>query len=373
MSKPQRGNFIGEWFGYRLYPNAHPSPDALATWRREICPYLTSATGEDRKCVKADKSKGVCSINTETPNGRRDWLVCPYRAFDPLLMQEAVNRLFQPDLSVGQPIIIPAVRLSDESERQAVIAALEAGSNVFIYLDQKLGGEVSIPKTSRSPEFSIDVTILELALADGLPEVRRFGALEIQTMDFHGSYEHAVKNLKDGLRLHPAQFASVVDQNQAWLSDRIEGPNLANVFKRTFYQMAFKFQLGQGDGCVGTALAIPKPVWESWRHLLGDPELGRGEHSVLSKPGEPERDHPIAWILSFDLTACPDGGPDRIRFDEIIATSAAALSYWALEVAPVHALEFAMSDVGIPGSIKRLLVKVWPELGRRVRIGGGAG
>jgi hypothetical protein len=66
--------------------------------------------------------------------------------------------------------------------------------------------------------------------------------------------------------------------------------------------------------------------------------------------------------------ACPEGGPDRIRFDEIIATSATALSYWALEVAPLHALEFAMSEVGIPGSIKRLLMKVWPELGRRVYI-----
>ena len=364
-----RGNFIGEWFGYRLYPSANMAPDALATWRGEICPYLTKATGEDRKCVKADKSKGVCSINTETPSGRRDWLVCPYRAFDPLLMEEAVRRLFNPAAGAGTPLIVPAVRLSDEEERGRLMEALSVGASVFIYLDQKLGGEVSIPKTGRSPEFSIDVTILELTLVDGVAEVHRFGALEIQTMDFHGSYEHAVKNLKDGLRLHPGQFGSTVDQNQSWLSDRIEGPNLANVFKRTFYQMAFKFQLGQGDGCVGTALAIPKPVWESWRHLLGDPELRKGEHSVLTKPGEEELAHPIAWILSFDLVACPDGGPDRIRFDEIIATSAAALSYWALEVAPLHALEFAMSDVGIPGSIKRLLTKVWPELGRRVHIG----
>ena len=364
-----RGNFIGEWFGYRLYPGAHTAPDALATWRREICPYLTAATGEDRKCVKAEKSKGVCSINTETPNGRRDWLVCPYRAFDPLLMEEAVRRLFNPAPDAGAPLIIPAVRLSDEAERARVIEALAAGVSVYIYLDQKLGGEVSIPKTTRSPEFSIDVTILELKLIEGLPEVHRFGALEIQTMDFHGSYEHAVKNLKDGLRLHPEQFGSIVDQNQAWLSDRIEGPNLANVFKRTFYQMAFKFQLGQGEGCVGTALAIPKPVWESWRHLLGDPELCKGEYSVLAKPGETEPAQPIAWILSFDLVSCPEGGADRIRFDEIIATSAAALSYWALEVAPLHALEFAMSEVGIPGSIKRLLMKVWPELGRRVHIG----
>ena len=69
--KRQRGNFIGEWFGYRIYPEANPTPEALATWRSETCPYLSTATGERRRCVKAEPSLGVCSISTDTALGRR--------------------------------------------------------------------------------------------------------------------------------------------------------------------------------------------------------------------------------------------------------------------------------------------------------------
>jgi hypothetical protein len=106
-----------------------------------------------------------------------------------------------------------------------------AGASVFAYLDQKLGGEVTLTRTARSPELSIDVTILELMLVDNIPTVTRFGALEIQTMDFHGSYQHAVRNLRDGLRLHGDQFSANVDMHQDWMSEGVEGPNLANVFK----------------------------------------------------------------------------------------------------------------------------------------------
>jgi hypothetical protein len=367
-TKRARGNYIGEWFGYRVYPRANPAPEALATWRSETCPYLSRATGERRRCVKAEASIGVCSINTDTPLGRRDWLVCPYRAFDPTLLNEAVHRLFGVNRDANM-LVIPAVRLADAKERTTVTDALRSGVGVYVYLDQKLGGEVSLRKTTKSPEFSIDVTILELKLDGDTPIVERFGALEIQTMDFHGSYQHAVKNMKDGLRLHPKDFANELDRNHGWMQERIEGPNLSNVFKRTFYQMAFKFQLGRGEGCAGTVLAIPKSVWESWRHQLGDPEFQRGDHMVLAKPSVPLPEHPLAWIFSFDLATSEGGGPDDVRFDEIIATSAEALSYWALEVAPVHAMEFALSEQGIPRSIKGLIARIWPELAKRVRIG----
>jgi len=122
-------------------------------------------------------------------------------------------------------------------------------------------------------------------------------------MDFHGSYGHAVKNLKDARRLHPTSFAASVDENQAWIRDRIEGPNLSNVFKRTFYQMAFKFQLGKAEGCAGCVLAIPRAVWERWRHLLGDPTFESAEHQKLASPRAPLPSPAIAWILAFDLEA----------------------------------------------------------------------
>ena len=145
--------------------------------------------------MKNPNSIGVCSISTQTSLGRRDWLVCPYRAFDPNLLHEAVYRLFgvTPEERVT---VQPAVRLHRPEDREAMIAALAEGVRVFLYLDEKTGGEVSLGKTAKSPEFSIDVTILEVLAGPDGAQIFRFGALEIQTMDFHGSYKHAVKNLK---------------------------------------------------------------------------------------------------------------------------------------------------------------------------------
>ncbi len=61
-------------------------------------------------------------------------------------------------------------------------------------------------------------------------------------MDFHGSYKKAVTNLRDALRLHKKGFADALRKDQAWAAEDIEGPNIANVFKRTFYQMMLKFE-----------------------------------------------------------------------------------------------------------------------------------
>ena len=115
-------------------------------------------------------------------------------------------------------------------------------------------------------------------------------------------------------------------------------------------------------------LAIPNAVWESWRHHLGDPLIERGEHSRLGIPGQPMPAPPMAWIFSFDLDHSATGGPDRIRLDEIIETSAEALAYWSLEIAPLNALEFAMSPDGLPRSISGLLNRIWPALSRNVKI-----
>jgi hypothetical protein len=58
-------------------------------------------------------------------------------------------------------------------------------------------------------------------------------------MDFHGSYRAAVTNLRDAHRLHGRKFPKELAQNQGWASEDVEGPNIANVFKRTFYQTLF--------------------------------------------------------------------------------------------------------------------------------------
>jgi hypothetical protein len=176
---------------------------------------------------------------------RQDWLVCPYRGLDPQLVGTAVRRLF--DLPTGAaPRLLPAANLAKPEEREQLVQHLSAGERAFIYFDARLGGELSIPPTARSPEFSFDMTVVELVAKQALPHVGTFGILEIQTTDFHGSYRTAVRNLREGLRMHADdEFGSALQNHQHWLSEGVEGPNIANVFKRTFYQMMFKFQLGQ--------------------------------------------------------------------------------------------------------------------------------
>ena len=92
-------------------------------------------------------------------------------------------------------------------------------------------------------------------------------------MDFHGSYRHAVRNLADALRLHDSEFPRVLQENSQWLSDRIEGPNIANVFKRTFYQMMLKFQLGMHPRSVGAAPRYRKPSGTAGQPHLGQPKM----------------------------------------------------------------------------------------------------
>lgn len=156
---------------------------------------------------------------------------------------------------------MPAVTLTKSEVRDDINMRLSRGQPVFIYFDAKIGGELSIPPTDRSPEFAFDVTIVELNINDGHAHIRRFGILEIQTTDFHGSYRAAVSNLRDSLRLHPANFPTTLQASQQWLCEGIEGPNIANVFKRTFYQTMFKFQLDAHERCAGCVLAIPDAVW----------------------------------------------------------------------------------------------------------------
>lgn len=362
-----RGNFVSEWFGHRVYPAVVSTKLSIEDQRRELCPFLTQATGEDRQCIKPAASRGVCTVNTPYQAGRRDWLVCPYRAFDPALLNEAIRRLFG-FFDAGSSLVTPAIRLVHSDTRAAVQTALSAGGRVFVYFDAKLGGELSISRTENSPEFSFDITVIEIELLDGSPHVGRFGIVEIQTMDFHGSYKHAVANLVDGLRLHPNSFPETLQQNQNWLSDRIEGPNLSNVFKRTFYQMMFKFQLGQSSRCAGCVLALPLSVWQSWQRHLGGPPLTVESDGTFSlfEPGRERPEVVPAWIYAFDLESSSAVTPSPIIAPQIIATDAAAISYFALELAPANALSTIDSPTGMISQFEGRLRRLWPELERSI-------
>lgn len=346
-----------------MYPRVVASARSLDDQRSLRCPFLSTAKAADTPCIKTEASKGVCTISTSAGGKRQDWLVCPYRALDPALLNATVGRLFGflPD---GTALIIPGVRLASAATRVQVAQLLGTGGRVFIYFDEKLGGELTVPGTARSPEFSFDVTVFEIESQGGQPHVGRFGIVEIQTMDFHGSYRHAVRNLREGLRMFGDDFPATLQGRPEWLSEHMEGPNIANVFKRTFYQIMFKFQLAQHPRCAGCVLAIPVSVWDSWQPHLGAPELrehGDGTYDLL-RPAETRPEHVPAWIYAFGLEAESVQTPSPIGADKIIATNAAAMSHYALDVAPAEALENIASATGKLFLAQRRIRLFWPEL-----------
>lgn len=195
----ERGNFVSEWFGYRTYPRVGGGDAAIRIQKSGRCPFLSSAIHEERDCVKSTSSSGVCTINNASNGTRQDWLVCPYRALDPALLEDVVRRLF--GATVSQPVrVAPAPTLTRAVTREEILEQVGNRELVVVYLQNKLGGEISVNATDRSPEMSFDTTFVELAPAgDGGVGLGRFGVLEVQTMDFHGSYRQAVQNLNDSL------------------------------------------------------------------------------------------------------------------------------------------------------------------------------
>jgi hypothetical protein len=363
-------NHISEWFGHRIYPQVRLGEASVGTLTDERCPFLSAAVGEAKTCVKGVNAKGVCTISTQ-PNGadRRDWLVCPYRALDPALMRTFVGRLFGMAEGAGA-LIIPGLKLAGEATRGDVAARLAAGERVFIYFDEKLGGELSVPGGDSSPEFSFDVTVFEIVLHEGEPTIDRFGIVEIQTMDFHGGYGHAVTKLRAALDLFPTDFPAQIAARPDWMGERIEGPNIANVFKRTFYQMMFKFQMTQHPQCAGCVLAIPHAVWQSWAPHLGRPvPVAHGDGTEdLFKPGTARPDHVPAWIIVFDLDADAEASPSPIRIRHTIATDAPSIGHAALVVAPEGSLARIGTTTGMLGLARRRIMKFWPELGHRMKF-----
>ena len=357
-------SFVSEWFGYRVYPVVASGAAALDVQRTKTCPFLTDVIGERTLCIKTAASSGICTISSKSNGPRQDWLVCPLRAFRPLLLDTSAALLFGGDRS--RPArILPAPNLAKLEVRELVMSTLSAGGDCIVYLQNKLGGEISLSRTERSPELSFDVTMVDLVLAEGLPILKRFGILEIQTMDFHGSYRAAVKNLEDALRLHGNGFHTTLQNNQQWLRDGIEGPNIANVFKRTFYQMMLKFRIGASDACSGCVLALPVSVWESWQRHLGRPDLNPEEAGVCSlrAPDEPTTaEGRKNWIVIFDIDPKAEPGPSTLVVNKVIATSSQALSHYAFEIAPSAAVAGGGPVSSIAAQIRIRLAQYWPEL-----------
>ena len=74
-------------------------------------------------------------------------------------MEDAARRTFG---MTSDLIVVPAPTLETDDVRDQVAATLRAGGRVVAFLRSKLGGEISLSPTERSPEVSFDITMVEI-------------------------------------------------------------------------------------------------------------------------------------------------------------------------------------------------------------------
>jgi hypothetical protein len=356
-------NHISEWFGQRIYPTVRLDEAQLGDQAQQTCPFLSRVLHKPTRCVKAANSAGVCSVSSTSNGSRQDWLVCPYRVIDSEIVRGSCKVMFSLEHDV-MPLAVPL--LKQEPERKKFEARVKRDGVGYVFFQDKLGGEISVLGSDRSPEMSFDVTVVEIrpAAQDGF-EVARYGILEIQTMDYHGTYKHAVRNLQDGLRLHRRSFAAKLRENlDHWSGEEVEGPNIANVFKRTFYQTLLKFKLAAGGAAAaGTVLALPRSVWDSWQPFLGAPTIedqSSGLKRFAQTANMVDDGRLNAYICVFDLDASSRVPISPVRVDHFIRVSPIQLAHHAFTSVPEHIINAIEADQSIVSRIDSRLGRFWP-------------
>ena len=322
-------NFLSEWYGVRLYPMATGagSQDALNLFRTQQCPFLTRALEHPTTCIKNRNSRGVCTITT-TKDSIRDWIVCPYRVLEPHIIHEVARKIFS---DVRDSVhVFPVVHLEEEKRRNEILR-IASSEIIYLFFQDKLGGEINLGKSKKTPELSFDITILECVVEDEWLILKRYGLFEVQTMDFHGSYGHAVKALESAVDLHRCDFEQQLEKNLEWAGRKIEGPNIANVFKRTVYQLILKFELAGRDRCAGVVLGLPQSVWESWSPHFGGLEWAdQNDKESGKKTTRP----PNSWIFIFAPQKQADTPHWQITVNKEIQVGAGTLVQRAFEIVP---------------------------------------
>ena len=283
-------------------------------------------------------------------------------------MRKGCQRIFGLDHEVSP---LPVSILQKDDALQAFVDLVRTNGSGYLFFQDKLGGEISLTGTARSPELSFDVTLVEIR-PDGIEgfSVSRYGILEIQTMDYHGSYKGAVNNLRDGLRLHGETFPAALQANLArWSGEGIEGPNVANVFKRTFYQMMLKFRMaGEGSAAAGTVLALPRSVWDSWQPFLGAPELEEESPGIMRLrvvPGAAPEPPLNAFICVFDLDSADSASVSPVRIEHFVRISPEKLTHHAFTVVPANILQSIQTDESVLARIRSRLGAWWPAFQSR--------
>jgi len=360
MKRPEpKGNFVSEWFGQRLFPRVRLNDKDISGQNWGMCPFLSRVKRERTQCIKSENAFGVCTINSLGFGGRRDWLVCPYRVIDSDIVENGCATIFQAPLSAPP---IPVSILTDKRGVAALEGALKKHGKAFVFFQDKLGGEISVSGTEASPEVAFDVTVVEITKSNTVLRVGRYGFIEIQTMDFHGSYKHAVTNLRDAHRLHKMGFSKALAKNSLWMSEAIEGPNIADVFKRTFYQTLLKFELSKEGTAAGTILAIPDSVWDSWQPFLGKPEIEHvGGLEFRVKGTDNVSYHGTnAWIFVFKLDEKSSRSISPVKLVAKIRVSATDLIEHAFVTVPKNMLHWSRTEDALLQRIRNRIQRALP-------------
>jgi hypothetical protein len=246
-------------------------------------------------------------------------------------------------------LLLPVTALNVEVRRRSIVSALSSGGRVFLFSGNKMGGELELAETIASPGASVDISVIEVESTDedGVPN--GYGEhffYEIQTADFHGSPLHAAGLLKKACPKggNSENYHSNLLSQVEICGTGVEGPNKANIFKRTIYQMLFKIALAQHSHSAGFAIVLPAPVWDSWLTHLGRPSLDsiageRGQFALLS-PSEKQDGFAggKATIYVFDIDRESPESPSPLRIIRQISCSSGALAYFTFEEAARQAL-----------------------------------
>jgi len=352
-----RGNYVVEWFGFRVWGAVDTSATAVAYQTNRNCPFLSIATRQTTECVKAargyDEPTGVCTISSDSNATRQDWLACPFRILDQhfTLLGGAVRSVYGvPD---GVQVLLFPTTVLDNPERQNELrqALNKSDFRAFAFAASKLGGEVDVPETDASPGGKVDVSVIEILACDkktGVPS--RFGKhlfFEIQTADFHGSPLHAVRKLaKKCPRGARVGYHKLFKARPDDCGERVEGPNKANIFKRTIYQMVLKMELTRDPTCAGFVIVLPVPVWDSWLRHLGQPTITPVEGSDIdslltldesdSSPGATESLTCVTVV--FDIDRDSEESPQPLKIVQRISVQPEALIHFAFKAAPQYAI-----------------------------------
>jgi hypothetical protein len=351
----QEGNFVAEWFGHRVWSVVDDSQIAWENQSSRICPFLTTATECPTPCIKRANGwaepYGVCTISSDSNGIRQDWIACPYRTLDQhfTLLASAVKAAYDVP-GASDVILLPLTVLHRSDQRRRIRNALRRDDRVFLFSSQKLGGEIALPETEASPGAAVDMSVIEVTETDKSGKPKNFGNhlfYEIQTADFHGSPLHAAALLRDvcpqsgARRGYYQKLKSLVEI----CGTGVEGPNKANVFKRTIYQMIFKIELTRAPQCTGFAIVLPVPVWDSWLRHLGQPQLAetrddptyvelRAEGEIAANVAQRER----ATVYVFDIDRESAETPNPLKIVRRVRISAASLSYHAFDLASRQAI-----------------------------------